>query len=132
MASSSLSSALTTHFISQLPPNVQQGVFSLQRDLSTYWPYILGVTLVYFIYTSFRVPAELAHLPRVPVIPTLISYAKGEVEDARIKRLILPFANEKGESVVVIYALGRWIVHVLDAKVHSSQFSRVPVLTITT
>ena len=42
---------------------------------------------------------------------------KGEVEDVRIKKLILPFANEKGEGVVVIYALGRWIVHVLDRKV---------------
>ena len=89
----------------------------MQQDLARFWPFISAVALVLYIRYLFSVPAELAHLPRVPVLPTLWSYAKGEVEDVRIKRLILPYANEKGESVVVIYALGRWIVHVLDAKV---------------
>jgi hypothetical protein len=52
----------------------------------------------------------------VPVLPTLLSFAKGEVEDVRIKKLLLPYAN-RGDNVVLVYALGRWIVHVLDKKV---------------
>ena len=98
-------------------PQAQDFLNSIQSDLRRFWPAIAAVFLVLGIRRLFTVPAELAHLPRVPVLPTLWSYAKGEVEDVRIKKLILPFANEKGEGVVVIYALGRWIVHVLDRKV---------------
>ncbi|EIN09015.1 cytochrome P450 [Punctularia strigosozonata HHB-11173 SS5] len=47
----------------------------------------------------FAVPPELQHLPRVPVIPTLLSFAKGEVEDVRIKKLLLPYAT-RGDSVI--------------------------------
>jgi hypothetical protein len=69
------------------------------------------------IYKLLTPPAELAHLPRVPIFPLLCSYAKGEVEDQRIKRLIVPFANERQEGAVLVYAFGRWIVHVVDHKV---------------
>lgn len=106
-------------------PQVQDFLTSIQTDVRRFWPALAGIFLVLGIRRLFTVPAELAHLPRVPVLPTLWSYAKGEVEDVRIKKLILPFANEKGESVVVIYALGRWIVHVLDRKVSRPFCSRM-------
>lgn len=69
------------------------------------------------IIKQFTVPRDLAHLPKVPILPLLWSYASGESESERIERLIVPFANERGEGVVVVYALGRWMVHCLDAKV---------------
>jgi hypothetical protein len=75
------------------------------------------VFLVHFIWSFFTVPSHLRHLPCVPIFALLKSYLSGEVEDARIKRLILPFANEKGEGVVLVWALGRWMVHILDEKV---------------
>jgi hypothetical protein len=52
-----------------------------------------------------------------PIFPLLKSYLSGEVEDTRIKRLILPFGNERGEGIVLVWALGRWMVHILDEKV---------------
>jgi len=73
--------------------------------------------LVHFIWGFFTVPAHLRHLPCVPIFPLLRSYLSGEVEDTRLRRLILPFANEKGEGVVLVWALGRWMVHLLDEKV---------------
>lgn len=73
--------------------------------------------LVHFIWRFFTVPAHLRHLPCVPIFPLLKSYLSGEVEDVRLRRLILPFANEKGEGVVLVWALGRWMVHLLDEKV---------------
>lgn len=82
------------------------------------WQTLLSIVLIFvFVKWAFTPPAELRHLPRAPIIPLLWSYASGEVEDVRIKRLLLPFANEKGEGVVLVYALGRWIVHVLDHQV---------------
>ena len=78
---------------------------------------VISCALCALVVKQFTPPSELQHLPRVPILPLLWSYAKGEVEDIRIKKLIVPFANEKGEGVVVVYALGRWIVHVLDHKV---------------
>ena len=89
----------------------------LKEDLSRYWPAVSAILLLYLIRRALSVPKELAHLPKVPVLPTIWSYVKGEVEDVRIKKLVLPFANEKGEGVVLLYAFGRWIVHVLDHKV---------------
>ena len=80
-------------------------------------PVLLVALIVYGACRVLAVPPELAHLPRVPVLPTLLSYARGEVEEVRIKKLILPFANEKGEGLVLIFALGRWIVHIIDRKV---------------
>jgi hypothetical protein len=75
---------------------------------------ILAALLINRLLTP---PPELRHLPRLSVLPILWSYITGEVEDARIKRLIIPFANKTDEGVVLVYALGRWIVHILDHKV---------------
>lgn len=71
---------------------------------------------IWIVVKQLTVPKQLAHLPSVPILPLLWSYAKAEAENERIERLILPFANQKGEGVVVVYALGRWIIHVLDWK----------------
>jgi hypothetical protein len=78
----------------------------------------LAATLV--IFQLFTVPSHLRHLPRVPIFPLLVSYLSGEVEDMRIKRLILPYANERGEGLVLVWALGRWMIHLLDHKVCTS------------
>ena len=77
----------------------------------------VAILAALFINKLLTPPPELRHLPRVSVLPLLWSYITGEVEDARIKRLIVPFANKADEGVVLVYALGRWIVHVLDHKV---------------
>ncbi|TRM57260.1 cytochrome P450, partial [Schizophyllum amplum] len=85
--------------------------------MQEHWVLLTAVgLLVIACRRLFTPPPELAHLPRVPVLPLLWSYFTGEVEDVRIKRLLLPFA-ERGEGVVLVYALGRWIVHVLDDKI---------------
>ncbi|KAI0344182.1 cytochrome P450 [Trametopsis cervina] len=68
------------------------------------------------VWKVFRCPAELRHLPRVPVLPTLISFLSGETEDLRIKRLLLPTARRHNSKLVAIWALGQWYVHVLDHK----------------
>ncbi|KDR84662.1 hypothetical protein GALMADRAFT_133908 [Galerina marginata CBS 339.88] len=82
------------------------------------WQILLPFALIVFLINrAFTPPAELRHLPRAPILPLLWSYISGEVEDIRLKRLILPFANQAGEGVVVVYALGRWIVHVLDHQI---------------
>ena len=87
-------------------------------DLSTLWKILVAFVATFVLSKwAFIPPAELNHLPKVPILALLWSYASGEVEEARIKRLILPFANEKGEGVVLVYSLGRWIVHVLDIQV---------------
>lgn len=87
-------------------------------DFHVGWQVLLPLALiVILINRAFTPPAELRHLPRAPILPLLWSYISGEVEDVRLKRLILPFANESNEGVVVVYALGRWIVHVLDHQV---------------
>lgn len=89
---------------------------AIQQDVTRFWPLVLGVSVVFGIRQLFAVPKELRHIPAVPVIPTLWSFAKGEVEDVRIKKLLLPYAN-RGEGAVLVYALGRWIIHILDRKV---------------
>jgi hypothetical protein len=85
-------------------------------DIYAWWPWLLSGAVVLGVRHFFAVPKNLRHIPRVPVIPTLLSFARGEVEDVRIKKLLLPYAN-KGEPAVLVYALGRWIVHILDRKV---------------
>jgi hypothetical protein len=80
------------------------------------WITVLILT-IYFVSRFFTPPVHLRHLPRVSILPLLKSYLWGEVEDIRIRRLILPFANQKGEGVVLVWALGRWMVHILDEKV---------------
>ena len=101
-------------------------------ELPTGWKFLLPVIfLSILVKWAFTPPAELRHLPRAPILPLLWSYACGEVEDVRIKRLLLPFSNEKGEGVVLVYALGRWIVHVLDHQVsyHGCIFCIVLIIT---
>ncbi|KAJ7824618.1 cytochrome P450 [Mycena olivaceomarginata] len=85
-------------------------------DIYAWWPWLLSGAVVLGVRHLFAVPKNLRHIPRVPVIPTLLSFARGEVEDVRIKKLLLPYAN-KGEPAVLVYALGRWIVHILDRKI---------------
>ncbi|KAJ6471486.1 cytochrome P450 [Mycena sanguinolenta] len=48
---------------------------------------------------NHRQTVESRAYPRVPVIPMLLSYARGEVEDVRIKKLLLPHAN-RGEPAI--------------------------------
>ena len=88
---------------------------------------LFGYLSVYLILSAFTVPAHLRHLPCVPIFPLLKSYLTGEVEDTRIKRLVLPFANERKEGVVLVWALGRWMVHILDEKVCSPPLPQVKI-----
>ncbi|TFY79240.1 hypothetical protein EWM64_g4773 [Hericium alpestre] len=87
--------------------------------MSLSWPAIAGVFALLSVYVvrALTPPPNLRHLPKVPLIPLLWSYFSGEVEDVRIKRLILPFAKEGTEGAVLVYAFGRWIVHVIDHKI---------------
>ena len=65
----------------------------------------------------FVVPSKLSHLPRAPLLPLLFSYLSLEPEDQRIRRIILPFANEKEEPLVLVWTFGMWIVHIIDFEV---------------
>lgn len=84
---------------------------------------LFACLLIHLIFSAFTVPAHLRHLPSVPIFPLLKSYLTGEVEDTRIRRLILPFASERKEGVVLVWALGRWMVHILDEKVRTRSFN---------
>ncbi|EGO00251.1 hypothetical protein SERLA73DRAFT_135995 [Serpula lacrymans var. lacrymans S7.3] len=90
--------------------------FAVVKDAIPFWWTCAALILAFFIFRLFTVPAHLRHLPCVPVLPLLISYLSGEVEDVRIKRHILPFANQRGEGIVLVWALGRWMIHILDQK----------------
>lgn len=85
-------------------------------DISTFWFVGLSSILFLVIHANFVVPPHLRHLPRVPVLPLVWSYVAGEPEGDRFRRLLLPFLSERGEGVVLVWALGRWMVHILDAK----------------
>lgn len=76
----------------------------------------LGV-IVHSVYSLFTPPRKLRHIKKMPLGPLLLSYARGESEDRRIKDLILPFAKERNEAMVLVFAFGRWLVHVVDPKV---------------
>ncbi|KXN87718.1 Cytochrome P450 4F12 [Leucoagaricus sp. SymC.cos] len=65
----------------------------------------------------FVVPSKLSHLPRAPLLPLLFSYLSLEAEDQRIQRIVLPFANEKREPLVLVWTFGMWIVHIIDFEV---------------
>lgn len=95
---------------------------SFKLDLVKGWhiAVLILIVVIWAVVKQLTVPKELAHLPSVPTLPLLWSYARAEAENERIERLILPFANQKGEGVVVVYALGRWIIHVLDYKVRTT------------
>ncbi|KAK0185499.1 cytochrome P450 [Armillaria mellea] len=78
-----------------------------------------AIPLVFLLLCWYQVavpPRHLRHLPRVAILPLLWSYLTGETEDCRIKRLVLPFSRDAGEQIVLVWALGRWMVHILDFK----------------
>ncbi|KAG7442315.1 cytochrome P450 [Guyanagaster necrorhizus] len=78
-----------------------------------------ALPLVLLLLCWYRIaipPRNLRHLPRVAILPLLWSYLRGETEDCRIKRLVLPFSRDAGEQVVLVWVLGRWMVHILDFK----------------
>ncbi|RDB23781.1 Docosahexaenoic acid omega-hydroxylase CYP4F3 [Hypsizygus marmoreus] len=77
------------------------------------WLVVAGLLYAFMQYL-LAVPAELRHLPKVSPYLTIWSYARRESVDSRVRRLILPFAK-RGEGVVLVYMLGKWGVHVLDA-----------------
>jgi hypothetical protein len=70
----------------------------------------------YALHAFIAVPSELSHLPRAPLLPILKSYLRGEPDDVRYRRYILPLLDEAGHGVVLVWVLGRWMVHVLDWK----------------
>lgn len=74
-------------------------------------------TICFAIYRLLRVPRHLRHIPKVPLVPLLVSYFSGEVEEQRVKRLVLPFAKRMQTDVVLVYCLGSWMVQVLESKV---------------
>ncbi|KAJ6567499.1 cytochrome P450 [Mycena sp. CBHHK59/15] len=84
--------------------------------VSPYWIVLLLVAVV-LIGRLFIVPARLRHLPRVPILPLLKSYLSMEPEDTRIRNLILPFADAHQEGIVLVWVLGRWMVHILDQQI---------------
>ncbi|KAF8074653.1 cytochrome P450 4F5 [Lyophyllum atratum] len=77
------------------------------------WLLVAGA-LFTFVQYMLAVPTELRHLPKVSPYATIWSYARRESVDSRVRRLIMPFAT-RGEGVVLVYMLGKWGVHVLDA-----------------
>ncbi|KAI0029802.1 cytochrome P450 [Vararia minispora EC-137] len=85
-------------------------------------PYVLGLlaTLaalcVPFALAIFCLPEELRKKPRVPVIPTFLSFLAGETEDVRTRRLILRTAQQHDSGLVIMWALGSWYVHVVDSE----------------
>ena len=78
---------------------------------------LILLALALLVYRWVRVPTGLRHIPQVPILPLLYSYLSGEIEERRVKRIILPFARKAGSNVVLLFCLGEWTVHVLDAKV---------------
>ncbi|KAJ7909030.1 cytochrome P450 [Mycena leptocephala] len=91
---------------------------------SLYW--LAALALVsFFIRRLFVVPSGLQHLPRVSIFPLLKSYLSMEPEDIRIRNLILPFANDQQEGVVLVWVLGRWMVHILDQQTQWKKQSRL-------
>lgn len=77
---------------------------------------IAAVLVAAVTHYELSCPRNLRHLKRVSPYATLWSYARRESVDQRIRRLILPFA-EQGEGAVAVYMLGKWGVHVLDPSV---------------
>ena len=79
---------------------------------------VVGLALLWLaVYRWVRVPPHLRHIPKVPILPLLRSYLSGEVEEQRVKRVILPFAEKARTNVVLVFIVGEWQVHVLEGKV---------------
>ncbi|KAI0358041.1 cytochrome P450 [Trametes cingulata] len=68
------------------------------------------------VYRLLQVPPQLRHIPKVPLWPLIRSYLSGEVEEQRVRRLVLPFAKRMNTDVVVVFCLGDWMVQVLEPK----------------
>ena len=96
----------------------------------TYMLLALLIILAIHVYRRVCVPRHLRHIPKVPLLPLLFSYISGEVEERRIRRVILPFAQKVNTDVVLVFTLGEWMVHILDAKVTSSHVYRTKYLEI--
>ncbi|KAJ8496055.1 hypothetical protein ONZ51_g1369 [Trametes cubensis] len=78
---------------------------------------VVGLALLWLaVYRWVRVPPHLRHIPKVPILPLLRSYLSGEVEEQRVKRVILPFAEKARTNVVLVFIVGEWQVHVLEGK----------------
>ncbi|TFK36433.1 cytochrome P450 [Crucibulum laeve] len=76
----------------------------LEKFLTSYSWLVFFLFLLLFVLLcakEFTVPSELRHLPKVPILSLLYSYARGEVEDSRIRRLLLPFANKHREDIII-------------------------------
>ncbi len=97
-----------------IPPNL---------SLSTlHYIFFTLAVLCFGLYRLLRVPPHLRHIPKVPLFPLLLSYFSGEVEEQRVKRLVLPFAKRMQTDVVLVYCLGDWMVQVLETKVRHSPY----------
>ena len=77
---------------------------------------LICATLFVSIWQFLRVPSHLRHIPTVPILPLLFSYLSGEVEEQRVKRLVLPFAKKMHTDVVLVYCLGDWMVQIIHPK----------------
>lgn len=81
---------------------------------------LLAIVLLAVHLIVFRVPSNLRHLPSISPYPVIWSYICKESVDRRVKRLILPIA-EQGHGVCLVWMLGKWGVHVIDPEVSSHQ-----------
>ncbi|KAH7887157.1 cytochrome P450 [Phlebopus sp. FC_14] len=94
----------------------------------------LAVAALLLIRRIFTPPRAIRHLPCVPILPLLRSYFLREPDDVRFQRLIMPFADEKGEGIVVVWT-GMWMIHIIDYKLfvqvstasQTFQKARIPV-----
>ncbi|KAH7883400.1 cytochrome P450 [Phlebopus sp. FC_14] len=80
------------------------------------WCCPLAVAALFLLHRTVTPPRAIRHLPCVPILPLLRSYLLREPDDVRFQRLIMPFADEKGEGVVVVWTLGLWMIHIIDRK----------------
>lgn len=85
---------------------------------------VLSTLVILHVIPRLKCPTCLRHLPRVSMFATLLSLLTGETEERRVKRLMLPVAEEHGAGLVVVWAIGGWYVHVLDfeVSVHQVEF----------
>jgi len=90
-------------------------------DLTLYYSLIITLTTavasVLIWQQVFTPPPSLSHLPAVPALSLLLSYASLESEDKRTKRLIVAYANKHGHPFVLVWTFGLWIVHIVDYKI---------------
>ncbi|EGO03909.1 hypothetical protein SERLA73DRAFT_175595 [Serpula lacrymans var. lacrymans S7.3] len=85
-----------------------------QSSMILYTTGLVALSLSYALYRLLALPSHLRHLPSVPIWPIVLSYARQEPDDVRIKRLLLPYANKHSEGVVLVWVFGQWMVHILD------------------